>query len=235
VIVAANETLELVLLHALPLDGSMWVGQRQLLPGSTYAPTLYPLGDSIEAWAAAVLRIAKGDRLIVVGCSVGGSCALELAVAAPERIAALVLIGTKAERRPNPAHHASVLETLQENGLEQAWNIMWAPLFSRSTSARVIGDAKLITLRQSPKDVACGVTVFHTRPSRDQLLSALRCPVIVVTGADDVAPGPEVSKAQADCAQHGQLHVVPQCGHYVPLERPDVLNSILLELIDALR
>ena len=75
---------------------------------------------------------------------------------------------------------------------------MWAPLFSRSASARVIADAKLITLRQSPQDVARGVTVFHTRPSRDRLLSTVRCPVIVVTGADDVAPGPDVSKAQAD-------------------------------------
>jgi pimeloyl-ACP methyl ester carboxylesterase len=233
VIMTARQKLELLFLHALPLDGSMWAGQMQLLPGSTYAPTLYPLGDSIEAWAAAVLKVAKGDRLIVVGCSVGGSCALELAVAAPERIAALVLIGTKAERRPDPAYHASVLETLQENGLEQAWKAMWAPLFSRSASARVIDDAKRILLRQSPLDVARGVTVFHTRPSRG--LSAFRCPVIVVTGADDVAPGPSVSKAQADSAQHGQLHVVPECGHYVPLERPEVLNSILLELIDALR
>jgi pimeloyl-ACP methyl ester carboxylesterase len=234
-IMAARDNLELLLLHALPLDGSMWAGQQQLLPGSTYAPTLYPLGDSIEAWAAAVLSIAKGDRLIVVGCSVGGSCALELAVAAPERIAALVLIGTKAERRPDPAQHASILQTLQENGLEHAWNVMWAPLFSRVACARVIGDAKLITLRQSLPDVARGVTVFHTRPSRGQLLSALRCPVIVVTGADDIAPGPSVSKAQADCAPHGQLHVVPQCGHYVPLERPDVLNAILREVIDGLR
>jgi pimeloyl-ACP methyl ester carboxylesterase len=234
-IMTASQKLELVLLHALPLDGSMWAAQQQLLPGSTYAPTLYPFGDSIEAWAAAVLKMAKGNRLIVVGCSVGGSCALELAVAAPERIAALVLIGTKAARRPDPAQHASVLKTLQENGLEQAWNVMWAPLFSRSASARVIGDAKLIMLRQSPLDVARGVTVFHTRPSRDRLLSAVRCPVIVVTGADDVAPGPSVSKAQADAAQHGQLHVVPECGHYVPLERPDVLNSILLQVIDALR
>jgi pimeloyl-ACP methyl ester carboxylesterase len=233
VIMTARQKLELLFLHALPLDGSMWAGQMQLLPGSTYAPTLYPLGDSIEAWAAEVLKLAKGDRLIVVGCSVGGSCALELAVAAPDRIAALVLIGTKADRRPDPAQHASVLETLQENGLEGAWEAMWAPLFSRNASAQVISDAKLITLRQSPLDVARGVTVFHTRPSRD--LSALRCPAIVVTGADDVAPGPEVSKAQADCAPHGQLHVVPECGHYVPLERPEVLNSILLQLIDAQR
>ena len=229
-----RDNLELLLLHALPLDGSMWAGQQQLLPGATCAPTLYALGDSIEAWAAAVLKLVKGERLIAVGCSVGGSCALELAVAAPERIAALVLIGTKAERRPDPVQHASALQTLQENGLEQAWNRMWAPLFSRSASARVIGDAKRIALRQSLPDVARGVTVFHTRPSRGQLLSALRCPVIVVTGAEDVAPGPDVGKAQADCAQHGKLHVVPQCGHYVPLERPEVLNSILQELIDAL-
>jgi pimeloyl-ACP methyl ester carboxylesterase len=227
--------LELLFLHALPLDGSMSAGQKQLLAGSTYTPTLYPLGDNIEAWAAAVLKMAKGDRLVVVGCSVGGSCALELAVAAPDRIAALVLIGTKAEHRPDPALYASALETLQEKGLEEAWKVFWAPLFSRSANSQVIGDAKLMMLRQSPRDIARGVTAFHSRPSRGQFLSAFPCPVIVVTGADDVAPGPKVSKAQADSAQHGRLHIVPECGHYVPLERPEYLNSILREVIDELR
>ncbi|MGZ6242430.1 MAG: alpha/beta fold hydrolase [Candidatus Binataceae bacterium] len=227
--------MELLFLHALPLDGSMWAGQKQLLPGSTYAPTLYPFGDSIEEWAAAALKSAKGDRLIVVGCSVGGSCALEVAVAAPDRVAALVLIGTKAAHRPDPALHASALETLQEKGLEEAWNVFWAPLFSRSADSQVIGDAKQIMLHQSPLDIARGVTVFHSRPSRDQFLSAFPRPVIVVTGADDVAPGSNVSKAQADSAQHGRLHVVPECGHYVPLEQPEYLNSILREVIDPLR
>jgi pimeloyl-ACP methyl ester carboxylesterase len=142
-----REKLELLFLHALPLDGSMWAGQKQLLPGSTYTPTLYPFGDSIEAWAAAALKVAKGDRLVVVGCSVGGSCALELAVAAPERVAALVLIGTKAVHRPDPALHASALEMLQEKGLEEAWKVFWAPLFSRSAKSRVVSDAKRIMLR----------------------------------------------------------------------------------------
>ena len=227
--------LELLFLHALPLDGSMWAGQKQLLPGSTHTPTLYPFGDSIEAWAAAALKVAKGDRLVVVGCSVGGSCALELAVAAPERVAALVLIGTKAGHRPDPAMHASALEMLQEKGLEEAWKVFWAPLFSRSAKSRVISDAKRIMLRQSPLDVALGVTAFHSRQSRDQFLSAFPRPVIVVTGADDVTPGPKVSAAQADSARHGRLHIVPDCGHYVPLERPECLNSILREVIDALR
>jgi pimeloyl-ACP methyl ester carboxylesterase len=230
-----REKLELLFLHALPLDGSMWAGQKQLLPGSTYTPTLYPFGDSIEAWAAAALKVAKGDRLVVVGCSVGGSCALELAVAAPERVAALVLIGTKAVHRPDPALHASALEMLQEKGLEEAWKVFWAPLFSRSAKSRVVSDAKRIMLRQSPLDVARGVTAFHRRQSRDQFLSAFPRPVIVVTGADDVTPGPKASTAQADSAQHGRLHIVTDCGHYVPLERPKCLNSILREVIDALR
>jgi pimeloyl-ACP methyl ester carboxylesterase len=227
--------LELLFLHALPLDGSMWAGQGQLLPGSTYAPALYAFGDSIEAWAAGALKLAKGDRLVVVGCSVGGSCALEVAVAAPDRVAALVLIGTKAAHRPDPALHASALQTIQEKGLEEAWNVFWAPLFSRSTNGQVIGDAKRTMLRQSPLDVARGVTAFHSRPSRDLFLSAFPGPVIVVTGADDIAPGPKVSAAQATSAPNGRLHVVPDCGHYVPLERPEVLNSILREVIAALR
>src|SRR5262245_41107688 len=105
--------LELLFLHALPLDGTMWAGQQHLLPRSTYTPTLYTLGDSVEAWAAAALKLVKGDRLIVIGCSVGGSCALEVAAIAPHRVAALVLIGTKAGHQPDPALHASALKVLR--------------------------------------------------------------------------------------------------------------------------
>ena len=137
-----REKLALLFLHALPLDGSMWVKQKELLPDSTYTPTLYPLGDSIEAWAAATLKLVKEDRLIVVGCSIRGSCALELAVAAPDRVAALVLIGTKAAHRPDPALHASLLCMLQEKGLEEAWKIVWASLFSSFADSQMIGDAK---------------------------------------------------------------------------------------------
>ena len=224
---------ELLLLHALPLDGSMWAEQEQLLPGFTYAPTLYPFGDSIQAWAAAALNLAKGNRLIVVGCSVGGSCALELAAIAPDRIAALVLIGTKARHRPDPAFHASALRTLQDKGLEEAWEIFWAPLFSPSANARAFDEGKRILLRQSPPDIARGITAFHSRPSRDQLISTFPHPVIVVMGADDIAPGIDLSKAQAASALHGQVHVIPGCGHYVPLERPGDLNAILEEVIAA--
>lgn len=225
--------LELLLLHALPLDGTMWAAQMQLLAGATYAPTLYSFGDRIGSWAENALALTKAERLVVVGCSVGGSCALEVAALAPNRVAALVLIGTKAARRLDPASHASALETLHEKGLAAAWNEFWKPLFAKGVSSRVIEEAKRITMRQPVDDIARGVTAFHTRPSRDDILPAFPGPVIVVTGSEDIAPGIETSRKQAEMAQHGRLHVIPDCGHYVPIERPEAVNSIIREVISA--
>jgi len=152
---------------------------------------------------------------------------------AGHRVAALVLIGTKADLRPDPAAHASALEIIRDKGLEEAWDVMWAPLFSRSTDDRVIAGAKHMMLRQSPRDIARGVTAFHTRPSRGQVLAAFQRPIVIVTGAEDM--NPTLSATQAAAARHGRLHVIPDCGHYAPLERPDHLNGILRELIDTLR
>lgn len=58
--------VRLILLHAFPLDGRMWDDQLQIVPGRTETPTLYPLGDSLEAWATAVLtRIGAGPLVVL--------------------------------------------------------------------------------------------------------------------------------------------------------------------------
>ena len=205
-----------------------------LVPGSTIAPTLYRLGKSVEEWAAEALQLTTSNRLVVVGCSVGGSCALEVAIAAPERVAALVLIGTKAAHRPNPEFCASALELLERRGINAAWDTYWAPLFSKMANPAVIEAARQSVLRQLPADLARGIEVFHSRPSRDQFLANWPKPLIVVTGAEDVAPGVAISTTTADSATHGRLHIIPSCGHYVPLEQPSALNAILNEVFGKL-
>lgn len=230
-----NPGLELFFLHALPLDGSMWAEQMQLLPGACYAPTLYPFGDSIGDWAAGCLDLTSGDRLVLVGCSVGGSCALEVAARIPDRVAALVLIGTKAHHRPEPGFHAAALRLLQDEGVEAAWESYWRPLLSRSASNKTANAIKRIAISQARQDLARGISVFHTRPSRVDILENLSCPVLIVTGSEDPAPGCETCARQTDMARDGRLHVIEDCGHYVSMEKPGQLNTVLRELIDELQ
>ena len=59
-------------------------------------------GWSAPADALAVLDAAGIERAVVVACSMGGEIALELALAAPERVRALVLIGTAVFGAPYP-------------------------------------------------------------------------------------------------------------------------------------
>ena len=225
--------LGLLFLHALPLDGSMWDAHADMLPGSSYAPTLYGFGNTVEKWATEVLKRATSDRLIVVGCSVGGSCALEVVAAAPERVAALVLIGSKAKHSPDPDLHASALDLIQKEGINRAWVRYWAPLFSKSADEEVVEAALSTALRQRPDDIACGITAFHSRRSHDQVVSECQSPIIVITGEDDVAPGLKASAKLAARARRGSLHVIPSCGHYVPLERPNALKGILRDVIKS--
>jgi pimeloyl-[acyl-carrier protein] methyl ester esterase len=205
-----------------------------LLPDVSYAPDLYALGDGVEDWAHGALTHAKGDNIVVVGCSVGGSCALEVAKIAPDRVSALVLIGTKAVRRPDPALHRSSLTTIEQRGLEAAWDAFWRPLFSAKTDAAAIERARSMALRQSAEDVRRGVTVFHTRPSRDDVLTKFPGPIVLISGDDDIAPGPQRTRQQAQIALNARLEIVPDCGHYVPIEAPQRLNKILQRVLHSL-
>ncbi len=224
--------LAILYLHALPLDGTMWNLQRGLSGIKSYAPTLYGFGNTVSDWAQAALDLVEEPKVIVVGCSVGGSCALEIAHLAPQRVAALVLVGTKADITLQPEFLASALDTLLSMPPEAAWIRFWRPLICEKSPRFASEALRWIFDRQSPDDLARGITAFHTRPSRKETLGSYDGEIVMVSGENDVAPGPLVSRRQAEAAQHGSLHIVPQCGHYVPVEASGIFNRIVTQLLE---
>jgi pimeloyl-ACP methyl ester carboxylesterase len=66
---------------------------------TTYEPEdgWSPMGDAL-----AVLDAAGMERPVVVACSMGGQAAIDLALAHPDRVAALLLIGTAVRGAPYP-------------------------------------------------------------------------------------------------------------------------------------
>ncbi|MEL7166746.1 MAG: alpha/beta hydrolase [Pseudomonadota bacterium] len=225
--------LGLLFLHALPLDGRMWNDQRWILPEHSYTPTLYRHGNSVTQWAVRCLKDMPHSRFVVVGCSVGGSCALEILRLAPERVAATVLIGTKARHDPDPAGAAAIRRVVKTQGVAAAWQTYWRPLFSNDKSTQAVETAEHIALEQSADDLIRGLTAFHNRPSREDVVAQTQSPTHVVTGDCDDLPGLGYARHLAAMNRGAHLHVIKGCGHYTPLMRPGETGALISNVVNA--
>ena len=185
---AYGRGVRVVLLHAVPLTGAMWAEQLAWLPRSTLAPTLYDKGDSISEWADAVLAAAGDDDLFVVGASVGGFCALEVARLAPDRVRAVVLVGSKAGIRRDGVARETALATLEERGFEAAWKKFWRPLFGPDASNEVIERAHAIGKSVPLDHLACGVRAFFDRSDLTEFARRWPGKLVAISGAHDGTP-----------------------------------------------
>jgi pimeloyl-ACP methyl ester carboxylesterase len=230
--------VRLVLLHALPFGGDMWRAERDLLPGATLAPSLYGLGTTLEEWAHGVLALAGDEPLVVVGCSVGGSCALEVACAAPDQVVGIVLVGAKAGVRPEPAFRDEAVRLLTDHGMEAAWRAYWRPLFGRDTPATVLATAHQLALDQDVDAVIRGVRAFHDRRDLTDFALAWPRPLVVISGDQDRTPTPATAARTTTtvtaAAPDRRFHLVRNCGHYVNLERPHRFRALVTHALDQI-
>lgn len=227
--------VKLLLLHPLPLDGSIFGEELRGLGAACIAPTLYDAGDSIDAWARAALDAAGDGPLVVVGNSIGGSCAIEVARLAPDRVRALVLCGAKAGHRPDPALRDEALDLLATGNVRPAWDRYWRPLFGPGAAPSIIERAWQCASAIGVHGLANGVRAFHGRPDRGCFLREWAGPVAVVSGALDPTPGPQQGRALAARIAQGSFREVAGVGHYLPLEAPVELAAIVGGLIGGVR
>lgn len=222
----------MVLLHPLPFDGSVWSDEMRSLGHGVIAPNLYDLGNSLESWASAIVDAAAPGPLVVVGNSIGGSCAIEVARLAPERVKLLVLIGAKAAHRPDPEFRDTAIRLLRDHGMERAWPTYWSPLFAPSTEERVIESARQIAFALPIESIIRGVVAFHARPDRSDFLGQLDVPVLLVNGQCDHIPSDPASLAAS--LRQGAYLPIEGAGHYPSLERPKALASVVTNAIARL-
>jgi pimeloyl-ACP methyl ester carboxylesterase len=220
--------VNVLLLHAFPLDERMWEPQLGALSDhEVHAPTLYPLGSSMDEWADALLAQVDGP-LLVCGASMGGYCALALVRRAPERIAALMLEGARidADSPERHAGRAKTLELIRSGGVEALWEDMRPKLFSDRVSPATVERTHEIALEQDPAAVAVGVQAIRDRPDSTEAVAAFNAPILVAQGGQD--PFLSVEEARTYPAR---LEVFENTGHLPSLEQPDRFNRLLLELI----
>ena len=205
--------MNVVLLHAFPLDERMWEPQLPALDEDVYVPNFYDLGgNSVDGWAEHVLERIDGD-LVAVGASLGGYVALAMARAAPDRVKGLLLAGARAtadlpERR---AAREEMIRVVQAEGIE-GWNREFAPPGP--------GD-------RTTDELVRGIQALRDRRDGTDVVAGFRGPLTVVVGdRDEILPVDEARQI-AESARDASFEVVEGAGHVVSVDAPDRFSEIL--------
>jgi pimeloyl-ACP methyl ester carboxylesterase len=186
--------------------------------GASEAPAgAYSRAD-LAADVIGVLDAEGIEQTILVGHSMGGIVAMETALAYPERIAGLVLIGTTSECREKVAGWYERIALAGERdgnaGLGRA-------IYGEKSTKKIVGDAQGIA----------HVTRMLKSLFSDPLTPKLRdiqCPALMTVGEKDPM-GPKASEIVhgAMSAGRAELLRVPDKGHWLQIEAVEEVVAAL--------
>jgi 3-oxoadipate enol-lactonase len=235
----------LVLVHAWPLDASMWDEQVAALEGEAdvLAPSLPgfggtpPAGEVVTMEAMANALVAELDRAgagraVVCGLSIGGYAAFALWRLHRERIAGLVLADTRAEAddQTGKDRRRTIAETVKARGSE------WMadnppPLLSEGAAPELWERVKGIIRRQPAHAIAAAALGMAERTDSRPILGEIDVPTAVIVGSADTLTTPEMSRTIADGIPGSELSVLEGAGHLSNLEEPGGFTEAVRSLL----
>jgi pimeloyl-ACP methyl ester carboxylesterase len=252
----------LVLLHGIMLSSALWVhqlrdladhhrviavdlrGHGQSLPGST--------GSGIEILAddvRTVLETLGVEHAIVVGHSMGGMVALQLATGLPpderrRRIAGIVLTSTTAGpfvtlpgftgvvrvTGPVTARALLVGERVGAKALPSRDLRWWLTRLGFGADAPAVQVRFVEAMhRGTPSRTLADLIGSLATFDLSSKLGALDVPVLVVVGSHDKLTAPRLARRLAAALPEASLVELPRCGHMPMLERRHEFSRLVDE------
>jgi pimeloyl-ACP methyl ester carboxylesterase len=71
------------------------------------------------------------------------------------------------------------------------------------------------------------------RADQRALLPSIRCPTLVLVGAQDTLTPPHLAEEMAAAIPGARLVQVPDCGHLSTMERPEAVTAELIAWMNA--
>nr|ABN58716.1 esterase [uncultured organism] len=236
-----------LLLHGLGSAGADWFFQFEALSGAGFrvlAPDLRGFGRSsappkitVKAMAddtAIFLKKLNAHPAHVVGISMGGTVALQLALDHPELVSKLVLVNTFARLKfTSPKEVLYLLTRLLVASL------MGPEKQAEMVARRVFPHPGQETLRNNLRQRILHTNPYSYRSALQSLqkfdvshrLKELKMPVLVITGAEDTTVPPKVQEEMAKAIPNARHVVVEGSGHGIIADNPQTFNRILIEFL----
>jgi pimeloyl-ACP methyl ester carboxylesterase len=186
-----------------------------------------------------LLRALAIDSVFVLGYSMGGRIALQLALDHPDVVRALILANSAVGAAPSAPEAAerrkNLLALLERGDLEAVAEQMTAASFSPGLKERDparFQRYKAIKLQNDPRRFARVWGALATAPPPE--LGRLSCPVLIIAGERDSFVTLAAARATHAAIPNSRLEVLPT-GHAAAIEAPADFNRIVEEFLTGLR
>ena len=249
-----GEGLPVVFLHAGVCDKRMWLSQMQAVADAGWHGIAYDrrgYGETTspdEAFShlddlEAVLDALDIHAAVLVGCSMGGGLAVDFALANPGRVIGLVLIGTSITGAPWSANEAEkMIEAAEEDAWErgdldmlnrvQAHEWLDGP---RTASGRVGGAARTLFLDMNALALnKPPLTLEQESPAAWPRVGQVGAPTLLMVGDEDFSALIDRHEHLSEEMPNAFAAVLEGVAHIPSIEKPELVNSMLLQFLDAL-
>jgi pimeloyl-ACP methyl ester carboxylesterase len=221
-----------LLLHGTPLTPRVWdaVGSRLMSGRPVVAPRLpantCPAGAQAEIAREVLASLGEpAAGLHVVGHSFGGQVAIEVALAAPQRVCSLAILCSRASPFPAFSEIAASLRRGEPVDVEQTLSRWFVP-GELAAGGPLVDYARTCIADADPALWANDLDAIAVYDRRDAL-SEIRTPTTVIAAEQDRVGNPDEMGAIADAIPEAQLVLVPQASHMSQFLDPDALAARL--------
>ena len=240
----------IVMLHAGVADSRMWQAQADEFAKQfdVVRPDMRGFGDSElppHPWKPREDLLALMDELRLkpahlVGCSMGGSLAIDFAIDHPERVSKLVLVGAGISGgKEHPRHEGLYAEVTAAderhdmNAVNEAEMYLWldGPYRPRGYVAQPLRD---LFLGMNGKNLDADWSTAPMQalePPAATRLSEITAPTLVIVGDKDLEPIRETADLLASSIAGAHKVVIQDAAHLPNLEHPAEFNRIVLDFL----
>jgi len=184
----------------------------------------------------ALMDFLKIERAAIVGLSLGGIVAADLALEHPERVDRLVLVGSglRGDKQPPDKEAIKAYEAATKGLAEEFVNVtMKSGLYSAVRE----GTPSYARLRQMMLENFKAVSTFapgflqYPAPPTIERLGQIKAPTLVIIGGEDAQSLKNVADTLAAGIPGARKVVMPGASHHPPVERPIELNKAVLSFL----
>lgn len=192
--------------------------------------------EDLYEYAAGFIETLNTGPVHFIGLSMGGFVAMRLAARRPDLIKSIILLDTSADTEPNTFKYSLLNNIVRFFSPKPVagtiLGIMFGKTFLADASRSAERDKWKQHLLQLPKNITRSVNAVIKRTGILEELRNIKCPVLVVCGAEDVATVPEKSYRIHNEIPGSMLMIVPQAGHSSSIEQPDIITEAIRDFIE---